>query len=160
MLAELVERTRLRLFGLAYAELRLYEDAQDAVASALLQGTAVSGSRKTLILKWHSALKDIRVIDVADRDGMCYIIGIQPKESTNSPATPPVSAFGPQTSGPVQHNFMCSSNDEKQMWITQMKKIIKEIQMREVAEKRALGPFFGSGHYDLPKNRRPAQTLK
>ena len=36
-LAELVERTRLRLFGLAYAELRHYEDAQDAVASALLQ---------------------------------------------------------------------------------------------------------------------------
>jgi RNA polymerase sigma factor (sigma-70 family) len=36
-LAELVERTRLRLFGLAYAELRHYEDAQDAVAAALLQ---------------------------------------------------------------------------------------------------------------------------
>src|SRR5713101_4957473 len=36
-LAELVERTRLRLFALAYAELRNYEDAQDAVASALLQ---------------------------------------------------------------------------------------------------------------------------
>ena len=36
-LAELVERTRLRLFSLAYAELRHYEDAQDAVASALLQ---------------------------------------------------------------------------------------------------------------------------
>src|SRR5436309_9339252 len=36
-LAELVERTRLRLFALAYAELRHYEDAQDAVASALLQ---------------------------------------------------------------------------------------------------------------------------
>src|SRR5437667_3400460 len=36
-LAELVERTRLRLFALAYAELRHYEDAQDAVAGALLQ---------------------------------------------------------------------------------------------------------------------------
>jgi RNA polymerase sigma factor (sigma-70 family) len=36
-LAELVERTRLRLFALAYAELRHYEDAQDPVASALLQ---------------------------------------------------------------------------------------------------------------------------
>src|SRR5438309_8024165 len=36
-LAELVERTRLRLFSLAYAELRHYEDAQDAVAAALLQ---------------------------------------------------------------------------------------------------------------------------
>jgi RNA polymerase sigma factor (sigma-70 family) len=36
-LAELVERTRLRLFALAYAELRHYEDAHDAVASALLQ---------------------------------------------------------------------------------------------------------------------------
>src|SRR6266852_8341743 len=36
-LAELVERTRLRLFALAYAELRHYEDAQDAVGSALLQ---------------------------------------------------------------------------------------------------------------------------
>src|SRR5438094_7925793 len=36
-LAELVERTRLRLFALAYAELRHYEDAQDAVAAALLQ---------------------------------------------------------------------------------------------------------------------------
>src|SRR5438093_13081159 len=36
-LADLVERTRLRLFALAYAELRHYEDAQDAVASALLQ---------------------------------------------------------------------------------------------------------------------------
>ena len=34
-LAELVERTRLRLFALAYAELRHYEDAQDAVAGAL-----------------------------------------------------------------------------------------------------------------------------
>ncbi len=36
-LAALVERTRLRLFALAYAELRHYEDAQDAVAAALLQ---------------------------------------------------------------------------------------------------------------------------
>jgi DNA-directed RNA polymerase specialized sigma24 family protein len=36
-LAELVERTRLRLFALAYAELRHYDDAQDAVAAALLQ---------------------------------------------------------------------------------------------------------------------------
>src|SRR5258708_1333785 len=36
-LAELVERTRLRLFALAFAELRHYEDAQDAVAAALLQ---------------------------------------------------------------------------------------------------------------------------
>lgn len=36
-LTELVERTRLRLFALAYAELRHYEDAQDAVAAALLQ---------------------------------------------------------------------------------------------------------------------------
>jgi RNA polymerase sigma-70 factor (ECF subfamily) len=36
-LGELVERTRLRLFALAYAELRHYEDAQDAVAAALVQ---------------------------------------------------------------------------------------------------------------------------
>src|ERR1043165_3168797 len=36
-LSELVERTRLRLFALAYAELRHYEDAQDAVAAALLR---------------------------------------------------------------------------------------------------------------------------
>lgn len=36
-LAELVERTRNRLFALAYAELRHYEDAQDAVAAALVQ---------------------------------------------------------------------------------------------------------------------------
>jgi RNA polymerase sigma factor (sigma-70 family) len=36
-LAELVERTRMRLFALAYAELRHYDDAQDAVAAALLQ---------------------------------------------------------------------------------------------------------------------------
>ncbi len=36
-LAELVERTRQRLFALAYAELRHYEDAQDAVAAALFQ---------------------------------------------------------------------------------------------------------------------------
>src|SRR5207253_1191891 len=36
-LAALVDRTRLRLFALAYAELRHYEDAQDAVAAALLQ---------------------------------------------------------------------------------------------------------------------------
>jgi RNA polymerase sigma factor (sigma-70 family) len=36
-LAALAERTRLRLFALAYAELRHYEDAQDAVASALLR---------------------------------------------------------------------------------------------------------------------------
>src|SRR5260370_41214133 len=36
-LAELVERTRLRLFALAYAELRHYEHAQDAVAAALVQ---------------------------------------------------------------------------------------------------------------------------
>src|SRR5438105_8287679 len=36
-LAALAELTRLRLFALAYAELRHYEDAQDAVASALLQ---------------------------------------------------------------------------------------------------------------------------
>src|SRR5712692_629002 len=36
-LAELVERTRLRLLSLAYTELRHYDDAHDAVASALLQ---------------------------------------------------------------------------------------------------------------------------
>src|SRR2546423_11139015 len=36
-LAELVERTRLGLFALAYAELRHYDDAQHAVAAALLQ---------------------------------------------------------------------------------------------------------------------------
>src|SRR3981081_3551875 len=36
-LAELVARTRLRLLALAYAELRHYDDAPDAVASALLQ---------------------------------------------------------------------------------------------------------------------------
>src|SRR5262245_47633440 len=36
-LAELVERARLRLFALAYAELRHYEDAQDAVAAAFFQ---------------------------------------------------------------------------------------------------------------------------
>jgi RNA polymerase sigma factor (sigma-70 family) len=36
-LAELVERARVRLFALAYAELRQYEDAQDAVAAATLQ---------------------------------------------------------------------------------------------------------------------------
>jgi RNA polymerase sigma-70 factor (ECF subfamily) len=36
-LAELVERTRLRLFALAYVELPHYEDAQDAVAAALVQ---------------------------------------------------------------------------------------------------------------------------
>jgi DNA-directed RNA polymerase specialized sigma24 family protein len=36
-LTELVERARLQLFALAYAELRHYEDAQDAVAAALVQ---------------------------------------------------------------------------------------------------------------------------
>jgi RNA polymerase sigma-70 factor, ECF subfamily len=36
-LAALVERTRLGLFAIAFAELRHYDDAQDAVASALLQ---------------------------------------------------------------------------------------------------------------------------
>src|SRR5947209_6445405 len=36
-LSELIERVRLRLFALAYAELRHYDDAQDAVASALLR---------------------------------------------------------------------------------------------------------------------------
>lgn len=36
-LAELVERLRLPLFALAYAELRHYQDAQDAVAAALLR---------------------------------------------------------------------------------------------------------------------------
>jgi len=35
--AALVERTRLRLFSLAFAELRHYDDAQDAVAAGLLQ---------------------------------------------------------------------------------------------------------------------------
>ena len=36
-LSELVEGTRHRLFALAYAELRHYDDAQDAVADALVQ---------------------------------------------------------------------------------------------------------------------------
>src|SRR5438876_4157221 len=36
-LAELVERTRSRLFALAYAERRHYEDAQDAVTAALVR---------------------------------------------------------------------------------------------------------------------------
>ncbi len=35
-LTTLIDRTRFRLFALAYAELRHVEDAQDAVASALL----------------------------------------------------------------------------------------------------------------------------
>jgi RNA polymerase sigma-70 factor (ECF subfamily) len=35
--AELTSRTRARLFGLAYAELRHYEDANDALAAGLLQ---------------------------------------------------------------------------------------------------------------------------
>src|SRR5205823_5171273 len=34
---ELVERARLPLFALAYAELRHYQDAEDAVAATLLQ---------------------------------------------------------------------------------------------------------------------------
>ena len=36
-LSDLIERTRLRLFALAYAELRHYDDAQDAVVAALQQ---------------------------------------------------------------------------------------------------------------------------
>src|ERR1051326_5285609 len=36
-LATLIERLRVGLFALAYAELRHYEDAQDAVAAALYQ---------------------------------------------------------------------------------------------------------------------------
>src|SRR5215831_1471014 len=36
-LAQLIERLRVGLFALAYAELRHFEDAQDAVASALYQ---------------------------------------------------------------------------------------------------------------------------
>lgn len=36
-LSALVERLRLRLFAIAYAEVRHYEDAQDAVASALVR---------------------------------------------------------------------------------------------------------------------------
>lgn len=36
-LSELVERLRLRLFAMAYAEVRHYDDAQDAVASALVR---------------------------------------------------------------------------------------------------------------------------
>jgi RNA polymerase sigma factor (sigma-70 family) len=36
-LSRLIERTRLSLFALAYAELRHYQDAQDAVAAALYQ---------------------------------------------------------------------------------------------------------------------------
>lgn len=36
-LEELIQRTRVQLFGLAYAELRHFEDAQDAVAAALLR---------------------------------------------------------------------------------------------------------------------------
>jgi RNA polymerase sigma-70 factor (ECF subfamily) len=36
-LSDLVERERLRLFALAYAELRHYDDAQDVVAAALLR---------------------------------------------------------------------------------------------------------------------------
>src|SRR5689334_6700551 len=35
--AELADRVRSRLFALAYAELRHYDDAHDAVAAALLQ---------------------------------------------------------------------------------------------------------------------------
>ena len=36
-LTELTERLRVGLFALAYAELRHFEDAQDAVAAALYQ---------------------------------------------------------------------------------------------------------------------------
>src|SRR5919197_1010611 len=36
-LSELLERARLRLFALAYAEFGHYEDAQDVVAAAVLQ---------------------------------------------------------------------------------------------------------------------------
>jgi RNA polymerase sigma-70 factor (ECF subfamily) len=45
-LGELIERLRLSLFALAYAELRHYEDAQDAVAAALVQICLHAGDLK------------------------------------------------------------------------------------------------------------------
>lgn len=31
---------------------------------------------------------------------------------------------------------MCSSNDEKQLWLTALKKIIRDFQLKEVAERK------------------------
>jgi RNA polymerase sigma factor (sigma-70 family) len=47
-LSELVERLRLRLFAIAYAELQHYEDAQDAVASALMRICAHIGDLRDM----------------------------------------------------------------------------------------------------------------
>lgn len=50
--------------------------------------------------------------------GYCYLIGICPKDSD------------------TQQNYMCSSNDEKQTWLTALKKIIRDFQLKEVAERK------------------------
>jgi RNA polymerase sigma-70 factor (ECF subfamily) len=57
-LSDLVERTRTRLFALAYAELRRYDDAQDAVASALVRiCLRISDLRETdRVRPWMSAI--------------------------------------------------------------------------------------------------------
>jgi hypothetical protein len=63
------------------------------------------------------------VIDFSDLfiAGYCYLIGICPKDSD------------------TQQNYMCSSNDEKQTWLTALKKIIRDFQLKEVQERKGTG---------------------
>lgn len=44
--------------------------------------------------------------------------------------------FSPKDSDSNQQNYMCSSNDEKQTWLAALKKIIREFQIKEVAERK------------------------
>lgn len=57
-LARLVELSRTRLFALAFAELRHYQDAEDAVASALVRiCVGIGGLRETThVREWMHAV--------------------------------------------------------------------------------------------------------
>jgi len=71
------------------------------------------------VLKYQFELSTVRVVDIADRDGLCYLLGITVKDSD------------------IQIDFLCSTSQEKLTWIATLKKIIKEIQIKDIQELKS-----------------------
>jgi RNA polymerase sigma factor (sigma-70 family) len=89
-LGALAERLRVSLFGLAYTELRHYEDAQDAVAEALLRICQHIGELREpeRMRPWSHGIarNEARRIASARRRGECISLSGQEENVGDSPA--------------------------------------------------------------------------
>lgn len=89
-------------------------------------------------------MSQVRVLDIANRPGMCYLIGITPRDTDD------------------QITFMCSSNDEKVLWLTTLKKIVKEFQLKEVAERKGKidSPTMRKGTIESPSGSHSSLSTR